>query len=221
MWAFTSFGFFSVVKKGGNGDEWQVRARVRADLDNLIHRAHLNGVRILDTAGSDYRYRLVLHEDELTDVFRAFEESIDYPNFKSKLAVTRGQEKHHTAAHKVWNIMADLQETRPWSSGIASYKQRSLMQSDWYEQTFGHPAVPKDGHAGGNGSHQHDLGDDEFWAREEARARKSRDHQARSALAVEVGRRVNNLRRWNEWKRSGAFLDYKAWCSAEHYKLGK
>jgi len=39
MWIAALTGWYSVVRKGGNGKEWQIRARVRTDLLNLIAAA--------------------------------------------------------------------------------------------------------------------------------------------------------------------------------------
>jgi hypothetical protein len=41
MWLCTKLGFFSIMKKGNPG-EWQIRARIKRDLDNLLSAAKLN-----------------------------------------------------------------------------------------------------------------------------------------------------------------------------------
>ena len=109
MWIASRFGWVSIVRKGGNGKEWQIRARVRKDLLSLIAAAKLQDQKVIETFDSDYRYRIVLEKEQLGRVFEALESSIDYPNFKSVVAKIRGQEKHLQAYHKIWAIMAGLQ----------------------------------------------------------------------------------------------------------------
>ena len=127
MWIFSKWGIVSIVKKGGKGDEWQVRSRSREDLTNLIQAAELRGQKVIEAFGSDYRYRLVIKADELTQLFDAFESGIDYPNYKTRLSQTPGQEKNCQAAHTVWRVIADAHGGAYQSAPRA---QRSLLSAD-------------------------------------------------------------------------------------------
>jgi len=110
MWIAALTGWYSIVRKGGNGQQWQIRGRVRQDLLNLIAAAKLDGQKVIETFDSDYRYRIVVDKEQLGRVFEALESSIDYPNYKSAMGKIRGQEKHLQAYHKIWAIMAGLQD---------------------------------------------------------------------------------------------------------------
>jgi hypothetical protein len=117
-------GFFSIVKKGGEG-EFQIRARAKRHLGNLIRAAHLDGQNIVESMSTDYRYRIIVKADQLHRVFEALEKSIDYDNVKGCIASIPGEEKYEAALHRVWSIMADaLQPTRPYS-GLSTRKNYS------------------------------------------------------------------------------------------------
>jgi len=140
MWVFSKWGFVSIVKKGVNGDEWQVRSRSREDLINLIKAADLRGQNVIETFGSDYRYRLVIKADELSLIFDAFESSIDYPNYKTRLSQTPGQEKNCRAAHTVWGVIADA-HGGAYQSGPGG-RQRSRLVNDTWERALGDAPPP-------------------------------------------------------------------------------
>ena len=134
-WLATTMGFYSVVCKGKPG-EWQIRARKKGDLENLIRAADLRGQKIIYTENSDYAYRLVVLRDELDRVFEAVENSITYDNVKSAVARTPGQEQHAKLYHEVWSILGRLQSGGPYGQGHVN-RQRSLLDSERDERTFG------------------------------------------------------------------------------------
>lgn len=119
-WIASRFGWLSIVRKGAPG-EWQVRARLKQDLQNVMEAAKLEGQKVIETIDGDYRFRLIVRKDELHRVFEALEVSIDYPNFKNAVAKVRGQERHLHAYHTVWSLMSKLQ----------SPPQRSNRRSLW------------------------------------------------------------------------------------------
>lgn len=112
-WIFSKMGFYSIVL--GDHDEWQVRSRSRQHLVNLIKEADLRAQKVVSTPGRDYRYRLYVKAEELSRIFECFSK-IDYRNYKQKLGSTPGMEKFCDAAHKVWAVMATLQDAPPWSN---------------------------------------------------------------------------------------------------------
>lgn len=119
MWIASTLGFFS-IKQDTPKPNWFIRARVKADLEALkAEIPALAEVPVLDWKGADYRYRLIVEADQLTDVFKALQESIVYPNFKSAIGRSPAQRHKLAAYHSIWHTMADLQPTRPYSIGKA------------------------------------------------------------------------------------------------------
>jgi len=122
MWIFTQYGFFSVVcaregdgSQGNAVDEHRVmvRARLRGHLESLALRfpADLGGIEIIETAGTDYRYRLFADKAVWVRVLQLLSEELDYDNFKSKVGRNLeavGSEYHHSL-HDVWDTMQRLQ----------------------------------------------------------------------------------------------------------------
>lgn len=104
MWLATKFGFFSIVQKGGS---YQVRARVRADLEELQKAAGLALV-VDDESGTDYPCRIHLDAEQLQSVMRLLGESVDYPNFKDQIARDRRQRARLGIYHQVWALLAQL-----------------------------------------------------------------------------------------------------------------
>ena len=281
MWIQSTSGLYSIVRKGAPG-EYQVRARVRGDLDNLIKVAKLHGQKIVQSNGSDYAYRLIISKAELTSIVLALADGITYGNFKSAVGATKGQEKHANIYHQAWGLFAKLQPGGAYSGGHS--RQKNLFDGDdWYAKVFGHPATPKPEplgetwgaddpfadveppkHAvvhsksacGGCGSTNHVINGccDGCWAeyqksaytssaafledkrntlaaKDKVEREETLDERLdrianeriasqmlgiapgveRSLRAREVGRRVNNLRRYNEWLHSGTHLTYAAW----------
>ena len=122
MWLFTKHGFFSAVcarqSSGRHGqpvdpDRIMVRARVRDHLEALKKRFPdlLSDAEILDSAGTDYAYRLFVPKPAWAQVMSALAEETDYDNFKSKVARHQGRAgvAYERALHDVWSVMHDLQ----------------------------------------------------------------------------------------------------------------
>jgi hypothetical protein len=136
-WLMTTMGFFSVAAKGKPG-EYQIRARQRGDLENLIRAADLRGQKIISTDNSDYAFRIVVLRDELDRAFEAVENSITYDNVKSAVGRTPGQEQHASLYHSVWSILGKLQAGGPYGQRTGGRQpQRSLLDSERDERTFG------------------------------------------------------------------------------------
>ena len=139
MWIAALTGWYSIVRKGGDGKEWQIRARVKRDLLNLMVAARLDGQEVIETPLADYRFRILANKEQLGRVFQALEGSLNYPNFKAAIGKTRGQEKHLQAYHKIWAIMAGLQ---PQQSTFGS--RGSLWERDTTDEV--EPPAPAVGH---------------------------------------------------------------------------
>lgn len=94
MWLFTTFGFFSVVKKhgpstGSGQADLTVRARVAADLDNLRTRVPELSETIA-TPDQDYPFRATVSAVDLAIGLGEVIQEIDYDNFKAEVARRQG-----------------------------------------------------------------------------------------------------------------------------------
>jgi len=106
MWLCTSIGFFSIVRKDG---ACHVRARVRSDLERLADRAGLDRSRIEEWPQADYRWRILATGAELGTVMAALADTVDYPNFKSRIHATPHQDAKSTAYGRLWADLLGLQ----------------------------------------------------------------------------------------------------------------
>ena len=102
MWIFTKHGFFSAVcARQGDGEHGQpvdpdrimVRARVRSHLESLKERfpGLLGECEILESATTDYAYRLFVPKSAWMQVLAGLAEETDYDNFKSEVAHHQGR----------------------------------------------------------------------------------------------------------------------------------
>ncbi len=106
MWLMTTYGFFSIVRKGEQ--EFHVRARVKEDLERLRAAAGLTEP-VLTTRPADYRYRLVVGQDGIRRIMDILARSITYPNFKEQVGRQPDQKDKLPAYHRIWEIMDRLQ----------------------------------------------------------------------------------------------------------------
>jgi len=106
MWIATKNGFFSIVKKE---DAYHVRARVKGDLERLLDAAKRNDdftgdYPIESWPDADYRYRIRLQEGrDYRTLFQVLGESVDYNNFKDKIADTEHQSEKCDAYSTLWS----------------------------------------------------------------------------------------------------------------------
>jgi len=123
MWIMTKLGFFSIVEKPEdrkNGN-LTVRARVRADLENL-RKQFLPGLGpIQEDAGTDYRYRAKAKKADGGAALAGLTESVDYANFKNEVAKRQGKLRAE-AYGKVWSGLYQLQDNPPTPSASKSVK---------------------------------------------------------------------------------------------------
>lgn len=116
MWIQSKYGFFSIVRKGEPGTV-QIRARVINDLRNLCVAIQIPLSRIIKTPGGDYAQRIIVNENELTEVMFQLQKTIDYSNFKSMIDRTPDQAKKHGAYSRAWSIFGEFQPGGPYSRG--------------------------------------------------------------------------------------------------------
>lgn len=122
MWMFTKYGFFSAVcARQGSGkhgqpvdpDRIMVRARRGEHLEALKERfpQQLSACEVMETTGTDYRYRLFVKKEAWVDVLSGLAAELDYDNFKSAVARHQGEAEadYERALHEVWSVMHRLQ----------------------------------------------------------------------------------------------------------------
>ena len=107
MWIASKFGFYSIVCK--DEDQFHVRARLIGDLQNLLAATGLDE-EIHQSDYSDYKYRLVVGHDAVRKITSTLAETLDYPNFKNKIAETSSQATKLDAYHEIWEVMYSEQE---------------------------------------------------------------------------------------------------------------
>lgn len=109
MWIITCFGFFSVVRKPGDEDGcWiTIRGRVRSDLESLRDGYLPGSESVVETSGSDYRYRFRVKAADFGDALRRMATDIDYDNFKDAVAERQSIARHDIYTN-VWSVMRHL-----------------------------------------------------------------------------------------------------------------
>jgi hypothetical protein len=103
MWLFTNTGFVSAVS---NGQDLMVRSRDRESLEPLAESAK---TEILSTPQNDYPYRVIVTHEIFSRWAAHMAAGINYKNFKSEVAATRGYEFAHPLM-KVWNVMHEVED---------------------------------------------------------------------------------------------------------------
>mgnify|MGYP003661265367 CR=1 FL=1 len=102
MWIVMNNSFVSVVQDRNFKDGVVVRARFPGDLDALFPEFKNN---IIESANSDYRFRLFLNKTRVKDRISEKIMGINYDNFKNSVK----ENWRHDAYLKVWNIFYLLQ----------------------------------------------------------------------------------------------------------------
>lgn len=101
MWVFSQYGFYSIVEK--QSGVFQVRSRSREDLENLIRHSGMY-FAVIDTPQGDYSHRIEITRSELDFIFETLAQSVDYPNFKDKVAKTK-QKSRLKMFHDIWELV--------------------------------------------------------------------------------------------------------------------
>jgi hypothetical protein len=121
VWVFTRYGFFSIAcaqHQDGTIDSntVMVRARLKEHLQNLKDRfplSDLGKAQILNSVGTDYKYRIILPKDEWAKILADLATEQSWSNFKNETSRFARLEKvtnaYVSALHKIWGIMFDLQ----------------------------------------------------------------------------------------------------------------
>jgi UDP-3-O-acyl-N-acetylglucosamine deacetylase len=105
MWVFTTTGFLSAVYKDG---ALQVRARDRKSLEALSKET---AAAIIATPFADYPYRIAITNEQFSKWLSQEVMSVDYKNFKSEIADTRGY-GFAKPLNKVWSVMHEVEDAK-------------------------------------------------------------------------------------------------------------
>lgn len=144
MWIFTTFGFFSVVKKRGDKD-FCIRARAKKDLENLKERYLPQAGDIIPTEVADYPFRMYAPPEDVALAMAEITSDIDYDNFKSEVMRTQGLKRETTYA-RVWSVMLDVEETSHSARRSAAWRKddekkgwsgQEHFDRDWYDWDWG------------------------------------------------------------------------------------
>jgi hypothetical protein len=106
MWLFTETGFVSAVQHRTEAETLVVRARDRKSLEPIAAQFALD---INTNAYSDYPYRVFISKHDFNAWVSDSIKFLDYGNFKSQVAVTRGSKFAHTLG-SVWATMLDAED---------------------------------------------------------------------------------------------------------------
>ena len=106
MWIFTTSGFVSAVRNPNNRTII-VRSRDKASLAPFSKRF---GAEVIKTPIADYPYRLEVSQENFAEWVQDQANSIDYPNFKSEVAIHRGS-TFAKALSKVWSVMHEAEDS--------------------------------------------------------------------------------------------------------------
>ena len=106
MWIFSETGFVSAVRKNEYPDVITVRARDRESLEALAATA---GVEIAQSPYGDYPSRAFVKPEVFSAWVSEVASTIEYDNFKSHIAHTKGYDYAHTLG-SVWSVMLDTED---------------------------------------------------------------------------------------------------------------
>lgn len=124
MWVITTHGFYSVVaynetmdmtdkNKDHKAVRYQdpvvtdkvlVRARSEEDIQYLCEKTH---TKYHHTPNADYEYRTVVLKKEWSKFLVSEVETLDYPNFKSRVSKVQGSERS-SIYHGVWSSLMSI-----------------------------------------------------------------------------------------------------------------
>lgn len=109
MWLMTQHGFFSVVASR-DGKGYQIRARLREDIENALDILGDDELTWLRTTDADYRYRIIVDKERLLRFMNHIASHIDYPNFKDRIHHRKDQKNKEKAYFSIWSVMYELQQ---------------------------------------------------------------------------------------------------------------
>jgi len=112
MWLATVSGFYSVVRDQQRKGGVLVRARAKADIDNLYRRfgKRFRMTRPKADESRDYRWRIAMKKRDWVKIVAQLAMEIDYTNFKDEVHKRPDQDNKHSAYLAVWSAMMRVQQ---------------------------------------------------------------------------------------------------------------
>ena len=102
MWVFTNHGFVSIVQHHDDPDILLVRSRTAGPLLSLWPDYEIHELGL-----ADYRYRIYVPRERVSEVMMGLLDGLDYPNFKSACT---DDDDYQIALASVWRTMYGYQE---------------------------------------------------------------------------------------------------------------
>lgn len=121
MWVMFEDGFVSAVQDRDDASILRVRARDKRSLDVMLDKLRLagqdvDGLEPVTSAGTDYRWRVIMPRELFGIFLLEVSDEISYPNFKDQVTLTRGK-KWHDAFMDVWVAMLAVDDGPKFKKG--------------------------------------------------------------------------------------------------------
>ena len=127
MWIFTETGFVSAVRHFDDPNLVVVRAR---DAQSLQVLAELTETPVEKSPENDYPYRVNVKDETFKFWLSTTVDMLDYTNFKSRVAVSRGDDY----AHALMSVWSDMHEVEDAQARSRLSVQTQVLQSQLSEQ---------------------------------------------------------------------------------------
>jgi acetyl-CoA carboxylase beta subunit len=110
MWLFTKYGFYSIVQDEKDKSIFKVRARKKADLQELQSNVpEVSDCSIHQDLKADYRFRIFINSNQFQSLMLHLSNSLDYNNFKDSIYRNESQKDKLDCYHQVWDVMYEYQ----------------------------------------------------------------------------------------------------------------
>ena len=116
MWLVTLKGFFSVVTDNQREGRMLIRARCKADIDNLFdsYRTSFQSIeKPTSDETRDYRWRMSISKPDWIALAARLAGEIDYTNFKNEVHARPDQRNKDRAYLEIWGVMHRVQLAEP------------------------------------------------------------------------------------------------------------
>jgi 8-oxo-dGTP pyrophosphatase MutT (NUDIX family) len=111
MWLFTTFGFFSIVRKREE-NELTIRSRTHGDLVRLIATYLPDLGEPIKHQGTDYPWRVRCQAHQIAKVVEQLTQEIEYDNFKNEVSDILGSDRALRYG-KVWQALYGMTDDAP------------------------------------------------------------------------------------------------------------
>jgi hypothetical protein len=98
MWIFMNNAFFSIVQNRDEPKQVLVRSRVKQDLLNAF-----GDHEVIEMDDSDYRFRMFLDKEFVSEQVKSHIQNINYDNFKN--SISKDDQERKSYYMRVWEVM--------------------------------------------------------------------------------------------------------------------